>query len=193
MSAVRSLDVWFYVVVGYCFLQVVQLQENVALNKATTQSPECPGYEGASHLAVDGNTTTEFGLSKPHACTCARGTSSTFWSVDLGKPYQLHNIRIFQRNIFHDRLKGPSVSVDDSPCYQWTNSSSPPTVFNITCDKTGQLVKFSVPRTEYFVLCEVQIFACVAGYWGPSCNNSCSTTCREVSCGKQDGRCQCTY
>ncbi|XP_041356715.1 uncharacterized protein LOC121373675 [Gigantopelta aegis] len=76
----------------------VKMSKNVSLNKATTQSPECLDYEGASHLAVDGNTTTEFGESKPHACTCARGTSSTFWSVDLGKPYPLHNIRIFQRN-----------------------------------------------------------------------------------------------
>ncbi|XP_041348307.1 uncharacterized protein LOC121367890 [Gigantopelta aegis] len=102
------------------------------------------------------------------------GTSSTFWSVDLGKRYPLHNIRIFQRNSDHFRLNGFSVSVDESPCYQWTSSSSPPTVIDITCDKTGQLVKFSVPRADYFVLCEVQIFG-VSGWdkeLGPSNQDS---------------------
>ncbi|XP_041379440.1 scavenger receptor class F member 1-like [Gigantopelta aegis] len=189
MSAVRSFDVWFYIVVGYCFLQVVQLQENVALNKATTQSPECPGYEGASHLAVDGNITTEFGQSKPHACACAKGISSTFWSVDLGKPYRLHNIRIFQRNSNHFTLNGFSVSVDASPCYQWTNSWSPPTVFNITCDKTGQIVKFSVPRTDYFVLCEVQIFVCADYYYGDVCDKTCNCRVQNEVCDKRTGAC----
>ncbi|XP_041346829.1 uncharacterized protein LOC121366096 [Gigantopelta aegis] len=75
-----------------------ECRQNVALNKITTQSTDCVGYEGASYLAVDGNTTTDFGEKKPHACSCAKGTSSTFWSVDLGKPYPLHNIRIFHRN-----------------------------------------------------------------------------------------------
>ncbi|XP_041363458.1 uncharacterized protein LOC121378800 [Gigantopelta aegis] len=161
------------------------------MNLATTQSPVCVGYEGASHLAVDGNITTEFGQSKPHACTCARGTSSTFWSVDLGKPYPLHNIIIFQTNSNHHRLIGLSIFVDESRCYQWKSSPGPPTVFNITCDKTGQIVKFQVPRQEYLTLCEVQIFVCADGYWGQSCSNICGNCRIGTSCNKQDGSCTC--
>ena len=75
------------------------ISENVALRKTTDQSPECVGYEGAGSLAVDGNTTTEFGDVKPHACTCVRQSPSTYLSVDLGQSYPVYNIKIYQRNL----------------------------------------------------------------------------------------------
>ena len=72
----------------------------MALNKTTNQSPICVGYEGAAYLAVDGNTTTKFGNdNSPHPCTCSKGTSSTYWSVDLGRDYSLNKITIYQRNV----------------------------------------------------------------------------------------------
>ena len=75
------------------------ISENVALNKTTKQSPICDGYKGAAYLAVDGNTTTKFGDdNSPHPCTCSHGISSTYWSVDLGRDYSLHDITIYQRN-----------------------------------------------------------------------------------------------
>ena len=75
------------------------ISENVALNKTTNQSSICVGYEGVAHLAVDGNTTTTFGdKNYPHPCTCSKGTSSTYWNVDLGRDYSLHDITIYQRS-----------------------------------------------------------------------------------------------
>ena len=53
---------------------------------------------GAAYLAVDGNTTTRFGADyAPHPCTCARGDPTTYWSVDLGQKYTLHDMMIYQR------------------------------------------------------------------------------------------------
>ena len=76
------------------------ISENVALNKTTKQSPICgDGYEGAANVAVDGNTTTEFGDDYyPHPCTCSHGIFFTYWSVDLGRDYSLHDITIYQRS-----------------------------------------------------------------------------------------------
>ncbi|XP_041352169.1 protein draper-like isoform X2 [Gigantopelta aegis] len=192
MLAVQTLISFSLIVAGYIFVRDIEAQENVALNKVTAQSPVCPGYEGASDLAVDGNTTTVFGETKPHACTCSMGKNATLWSVDLGKPYSLHNIRIFQRFELkvQDRLLGFTVSVDDGTCYRWPNSSNPPTVFNITYDKTGRVVKFQVPREEYFSLCEVQIFACANDFWGQACTNKCGH-CTESPCDQQTGSCMC--
>ena len=77
----------------------MDISENVALNKTTHQSPICVGYEGAAYLAVDGNTTTKFRDDySTHPCTCSKGTSSTYWNVDLGRDYSLHDITIYQRS-----------------------------------------------------------------------------------------------
>ena len=65
----------------------------------------------------------------------------------------------------HDRLRGFSVHVDDQLCYQWSENKDPPTIFPITCGSTltGRVVKFEVPRAEYFTLCEIQIYGMYFG------------------------------
>ena len=55
-------------------------------------------WGGAAYLAVDGNTTTGYGdYNESHPCTCARGDLTTYWSVDLGQKYSLHDMMVYQR------------------------------------------------------------------------------------------------
>ena len=54
---------------------------------------------GAAYLAVDGNRTTRFGAdNESHPCTCARGNLTTYWSVDLGQKYTLHDMMVYQQS-----------------------------------------------------------------------------------------------
>ena len=57
------------------------------------------------------------------------------------------------------RLKGFNITLDSrTECFQWTSDSDPPTQFSVSCNATGRVVQFGVPRSEYLTLCEVQIF-----------------------------------
>ena len=71
----------------------------MALNKTANQSTVCEHpWGGAANLAVDGNTITRFGEdNETHPCTCAKGNRSTYWSVDLGQEYTLHDMMVYQR------------------------------------------------------------------------------------------------
>ncbi|XP_041363005.1 multiple epidermal growth factor-like domains protein 10 isoform X2 [Gigantopelta aegis] len=162
--------------------------ENVALRKQAQHSKECEDYSGKASIAVDGNTTTEFGDKAPHGCTCSIGKDK-FWSVDLGKEYLIKNIKIYQRNQTHNVLYGLHIEIDGHECYRWPNTSEPPTVFDVTCDRHGRKVTFKMPDDiVVLALCEIQIFVCTDFWYGDDCTKTCK--CRNEVCDKKTGKCK---
>ncbi|XP_041363056.1 protein draper-like [Gigantopelta aegis] len=163
--------------------------ENVALRKQAQHSEECKNVLGKASLAVDGDTTTEFGDKAPHRCTCSKGKDK-FWSVDLGKEYPIKNIKIYQRNQIQKKLLGFHIEIDGHECYRWRNTSDPPTVFDVTCDGHGRKVTFRIPEDiDVLTLCEIQIYVCADFWYGDGCMRTCN--CRNIYevCDKKTGKC----
>ncbi|XP_046542684.1 uncharacterized protein LOC124253012 [Haliotis rubra] len=166
-----------------------------------------------SSLAVDGV------VSSSHwsgTCThTAPGRTSAEWRVDLGETHLITNLRIFssytlQRTsltmlnahidvcfcLILGRMRGFLVRVDDRLCYQQSLSYRPSSPINISCDTPtrGQHVTVQLPTladSEYILnLCEVEIFECTDGSFGPDCSSWCF--CRNTSevCDKTSGHCE---
>ncbi|XP_041347454.1 uncharacterized protein LOC121367356 [Gigantopelta aegis] len=61
----------------------------------------------------------------------------------------------------HKRLTGFHIEVDNVTCYQWTNASSPPTIFQVNCIQQGRRITVSLPpgrdyNNGVLTLCEIQ-------------------------------------
>jgi hypothetical protein len=72
--------------------------------------------------------------------------------------------------IFSDqyRLVGFYIEIDGQECYRWPNTTNPPTVFNVTCDKHGQFVVFKLPYRDddnVLTLCEIEVFGMLFFYY----------------------------
>ncbi|XP_041352214.1 scavenger receptor class F member 1-like [Gigantopelta aegis] len=166
-------------------------KENVALGKTSEQSTTCPHRLGKASLAVDGDTTTTISGNGSYHCTCSKNKPS-YWRVDLGKKYPLQNIRIYQANTYHERLVGFYIEIDEHVCYRWPNTSSPPTEFEVNCDRYGQAVEIKLPKNTVnasLTLCEVEIFVCTDFWYGEDCDKTCNCKNETEVCDKKTGNC----
>jgi hypothetical protein len=85
--------------------------ENVALNKAATQSSTSHG--GVPMRAVDGNTDGNYGSS---SITHTNNESEAWWEVDLGGVYDIDTIKVYNRtDCCSNRLSNFHVMVSNTP------------------------------------------------------------------------------
>ncbi|XP_048257353.1 uncharacterized protein LOC124116616 isoform X2 [Haliotis rufescens] len=178
---------------------------NIALNKSTQQSStinDCQWAstaaqkdvcgDKASSLAVDGVTSSSYWSG---TCThTATGWTSAWWTVDLGETHLITNLTIFFST--PKRMRGFLVRVDDHPCYQQDQSSLPSSPVSISCDTptSGQSVTVRLPTlngSEYILnLCEVEIYECADGSFGPGCSSWCLCKYTSEVCDKATGHCE---
>ncbi|XP_076447375.1 uncharacterized protein LOC143284533 isoform X15 [Babylonia areolata] len=177
---------------------------NVAVGKAASMSARYAGT-GPASLAVDGNTSTN-----PDICVHTLGTTDDkpdWWQVDLGRNYTVTDITIYHReggaspNPHSQRISGVWIYVDDTLCYKFPNSlsigSERKEKDDITCQRPlrGQIVRLAkdgyIHHKHYSFInfCEVQIWACKSGLYGPQCENECDSHCQQGGCDNYDGTC----
>nr|XP_022308848.1 platelet endothelial aggregation receptor 1-like isoform X2 [Crassostrea virginica] len=144
--------------------------------------------------------------------------NATLW-VNLGSIFSIHHITIYYRtgnapwgrnNGFTSRFLGFSLYVsnttnksDGTLCFEDTNFNldTIPAVFNTTCFLHEQYViyynerlawkTYPVGYSEYAFneLCELEVFGCLRGYYGFTCNIPCSEHCLS-DCHIETGNCQ---
>ncbi|XP_046546229.1 multiple epidermal growth factor-like domains protein 10 isoform X1 [Haliotis rubra] len=179
---------------------------NIALNKPTEQSGtvnDCKWAYTAARRDVCGNKTSSLAVdgdvnSNYWSGTCTHTEphmTPAWWTVDLGQTHLITNLRIFFSN--PQRMQGFLVGVDHKRvCYEWSRTHRPSSPVNISCDTPtrGQHVTVQLPTlvgSGYILnLCEVEIYECTDGSFGPDCGTWCY--CRNTSevCDKITGYCE---
>ncbi|XP_061165545.1 receptor-type tyrosine-protein phosphatase T-like [Saccostrea echinata] len=181
---------------------------NVALNKPTWQSNPLKLediYDSSN--AVDGLKSNLTELGGQCVISAVKHRTATWW-VNLTSVYSIHDIRIYYKtdndvwsasNGYTTRFLGFYVYVSNTTnrldghlCFHDTIyiRSTIPAVVNITCLVHGQYVIYYNERLSnlnyptgysayaYNELCEVEVYGCKAGYYGPNCSLPCPNNCR---------------
>ncbi|XP_078327417.1 uncharacterized protein LOC144623110 isoform X1 [Crassostrea virginica] len=165
--------------------------------------------------AVDGLKTDLRGIQGQ--CSLSENNKTTaLWWVNLTRMFYIHDIKIYYRTDneawgsgYAGRFLGFSLYVsnttersEDTLCFKdtsFTINTIPP-VFTTTCPVRGQYVIIyneRLPSETYpngyskyaFIdLCEVEVYACPDGFFGPQCVNKCNSTC--YGCNIISGSCE---
>ncbi|XP_071088253.1 receptor-type tyrosine-protein phosphatase epsilon-like isoform X3 [Haliotis cracherodii] len=170
---------------------------NVAYKKTTTSSQT--GYASSgwtADKAVDGNRGQ---VMEEGSCFHASKQGSV-WTVDLGQPYRIHDVRIYNRAGYIWRLRNAVISLSNVstptvPCYAFPNDTAQTSksVYDVimTCDVTGRYFTITL-NTELLNLCEVEVFACDKDQYGVNCNETCGNrkcAAAPSSCDRHTGSC----
>ncbi|XP_071088331.1 multiple epidermal growth factor-like domains protein 10 isoform X2 [Haliotis cracherodii] len=166
-------------------------KENIAKGKSATSPSGLYFPPWTADKAVDGNQDQDY---SHNSCFHAKRTPSV-WTVDLGQQYRIHDVRIYNRLYYIDRLQTAVLSLSNSSssipgvtCYIFPNDTAETvnSVYDVTCDGTGRYFTIS-HSTETLNLCEVEIFVCSHGTFGELCNHFCH--CSDGSCDRFSGIC----
>ncbi|XP_061165617.1 uncharacterized protein LOC133174521 [Saccostrea echinata] len=182
-------------------LKVIVILVNLALNKPTWQSNPYQDSKYHSSNAVDG---LEPEISTKRGGQCVKSVggykNATLW-VNLTSVYSIYEIRIYHRTGsmewgrflgFYVYVSNTTNRLDGYLCFHDTNytRSTIPSVVNITCHVHGQYVIYYNERLSknkypdeysskaYNDLCEVEVYGCRTGFYGPNCCLSCPDNCR---------------
>lgn len=162
--------------------------ENVALNKKANQSSTqnkgfmfingtCQMSEilFSANLAVDGIIDQQV---ERFSCMQTQKEKNPFWEVDLGKKYDISQIRIYNMNSMRTFYKGRiSVFVDGEICNNNTFiTPTGPSVIDIMCTNVlpGTSIKIIHNGFASLHFCEVEVLQCLPGYCGYRCSFNCS-------------------
>lgn len=162
--------------------------ENVALNKKAKQSStqnkglifkngtcQTGDILFSANLAVDGNINQQV---ERFSCMQTQKEMNPFWEVDLGKKYNISQIRIYNMNSMRTFYFGRiSVFVDGEICNNNTFiTPTAPSVIDIMCTNAlpGTSVKIIHNGFASLHFCEVEVLQCLPGYCGYRCSFNCS-------------------
>ncbi|XP_071117373.1 uncharacterized protein [Haliotis cracherodii] len=166
-------------------------KQNIALNKTASTTSGVFGTWFPSN-AVNGDSDIA-GSSR----TCFHANKSpSDWTVDLGRDYQLYDIKIYSRRYFYWRNANSDIYLNNDTsniCFTLPSSSTPnPT--DVKCNGTGRQVTImnqgpGGPQGHDSALniCEVEIYACSPGIYGVNCDTFCH--CLNSSCDRWTGFC----
>ncbi|XP_019616118.1 PREDICTED: uncharacterized protein LOC109463710 [Branchiostoma belcheri] len=150
-------------VLSLCEVQVFS-GVNIALGKTAVQSSRNGWSLGNPRSAVDGNTASDYRL---RSCTHTAGEANPSWWVDLGQPYAIERVLIFNRmdccperlNPFNIHI-GDSDQVSDNPrCGGDHQIDVNRPSISVSCQgMKGRYVGVRLPGFRVLTLCEVQVF-----------------------------------
>ncbi|XP_046374243.1 multiple epidermal growth factor-like domains protein 11 [Haliotis rufescens] len=165
-------------------------KQNIALNKAaSTTSGQYSNWSPSK--AVDGDRDIN---GEGRTCFHA-GRSQSDWTVDLGRDYQLYDIRIYSRRNYYWRNANSNIYLNNNSsaiCSTLPSPSSTPNPTDVTCNGTGRYLTIRNPGTgpahsDALTICEVEIYVCSPGIYGVNCNTSCH--CLDSTCDRLTGFC----
>ncbi|XP_071096157.1 multiple epidermal growth factor-like domains protein 10 [Haliotis cracherodii] len=113
------------------------------------------------------------------------------WTVDLGRVYRLHDVRIYNRKEYVSRIRGATINLHNTSsgtgvtCYTFTyDTQEADGVYDVTCDGHGRYLTISHDN-HTLNLCEVEVYVCSNGSYGTHCDEFCrgclNDTCDPVS------------
>ncbi|XP_062604906.1 multiple epidermal growth factor-like domains protein 10, partial [Saccostrea cucullata] len=188
---------------------------NNAYKHPTWQQTTHPSNFGAEK-AVDG-LKFDLSARGHQCSISANNQRVAFWRVNLLERKFIHHIVIYYRtdnfawdenNALAGRFLGFSIYVSDTEnkddgklCFHDTeyNLTTIPAVVNITCEIFGQYVIYYNERKTDKVypdgyskyafneLCEVEVYGCASGFYGPNCSLPCPAKCQN--CKADTGAC----
>jgi len=125
--------------------------------KKASQSSE--GWSGRPSRAVDGNTNQRYGHK---SCTHTQRSGRPWWKVNLGKPYRVQKVQIWNRSdCCQNRLRNVEVFVDNKKCGKLGTTHS---VNTINCNyKKGKIIMVRQTKSDYLTLCEVRVYGMKPG------------------------------
>ncbi|XP_071087460.1 uncharacterized protein [Haliotis cracherodii] len=153
---------------------------NVAYSKTATSSATDYARNGwTADKAVDGNRDQDV---LHNSCFHSHSTApNPTWTVDLGQPYRIHDVRIYNRADYIHLIRTAVLSLSNfsSPtpgvtCYTFPPDApqTPDSVYDMTCDGTGRY--FTITHGTGLNLCEVEIYGCSNDSYGQNCSHSCT-------------------
>ncbi|XP_041374072.1 multiple epidermal growth factor-like domains protein 10 [Gigantopelta aegis] len=167
--------------------------ENVALLKTTYQSSYYDGIpRNSSAHAVDGSRKTDNGVF----CILTDAQPYTWWEVDLGRNYYIHNLVIYFRTDYTVRKTGvnvySSLFANQSNTGHWCGDTTPssPFITHLTCDDTARyitLYRNTGRGSSVMDFCEVEVYVCDPGTFGDDCTQFCH--CLNGPCNYTTGEC----
>ncbi|XP_048243331.1 protein draper-like isoform X3 [Haliotis rufescens] len=167
-------------------------RENVAFNKTASSPPTDHGHKGwTADKAVDGNQDQDV---LHGSCYHSHSKAIGQWAVDLGQPYRIHDVRIYNRAGYPDLIRTAVLTLNNSSsstpgvtCYTFPSDTAKTnnSVYDVTCDGTGRY--FTITHSTGLILCEVEIYVCSPGLFGDSCNQFCH--CFQAACDPVSGVC----
>ncbi|KAJ8313558.1 hypothetical protein KUTeg_008119 [Tegillarca granosa] len=86
----------------------------------------------------------------------------------------------------------------DNLCYEDKSKGNPSVFQNVSCVKAmaGKYVTIFNSRNgpeAFLELCEVEIYGCIVGTYGPDCRKRCSENCSDRRCNPNSGKCNKCY
>ncbi|KAK3089316.1 hypothetical protein FSP39_002684 [Pinctada imbricata] len=188
--------------------------QNIALDKPSYQD----GHTNRSILAVDGNRSQTGAVNHCTRVLNGRYPFRATWNVDLKRPYTVKQIKVFFTNndpkTNAKRRQGVRVYVSNTSeyykgalCYNSQISMksfyTPPDILTLNnCTHRGRFVTLvndrpvsgSCPAGNSYScwanleLCEVEVYVCAYGTYGPNCDKFCA--CRDGKpCDQVTGNC----
>ncbi|XP_048237071.1 protein draper-like isoform X2 [Haliotis rufescens] len=165
---------------------------NIAYKQTATSSQTEYSFHGwTADKVVDGNRDQYvFGNS----CFISSLSRGAVWTVDLGQQYRIHDVRIYNRAGYIERIRTAVLSLSNSnsstpgvTCYTFPSDTAKTnnSVYDVTCDGTGRY--FTIRHSTMLNLCEVEIYVCSPGAFGDSCNMFCH--CPQATCDPVSGVC----
>ncbi|XP_046558968.1 uncharacterized protein LOC124268014 isoform X1 [Haliotis rubra] len=165
-------------------------KENVAYRRTASSPTLLYSDSWSADKAVDGTRDQDV-----HHGSCFNAADSTWglWTVDLGKQYRIHDVKIYQPSHALARIRSCVLYLSDTssstglPCYAFPSDTpvSNGGIYSATCDGIGRY--FSISNTTFLNLCEVEIYVCSPGLFGETCNEFCY--CAKEACDHVSGLC----
>ncbi|XP_069109829.1 fucolectin-3-like [Argopecten irradians] len=192
-----------------CTFSKVSSEANVAWRKPTSQSSDFGGNWAASNV-VDGCTESSAGCCTH---TSGEGHKTAWWRVDLQQLMTINRIQIIYRTGSKQRFGGYQLylsNTTDSPaqgvlCYEDQSINEADVQLNKEhqCPFVARYVtvynyrnnpkrRFWYSNNAILELCEVMVFGCIVGRYGPGnddCNNMCQGSCYGGNCNPKTGVC----
>ncbi|XP_071096767.1 multiple epidermal growth factor-like domains protein 11 [Haliotis cracherodii] len=116
------------------------------------------------------------------------------WTVDLGRVYRLHDVRIYNRKEFVWRIRGAIINLHNTSsatgvtCYTFpSDTQEADGVYDVMCDGHGRYLTIR-HNTHTLNLCEVEVYVCGHGTYGTNCNHLCGG-CSHDTCDPLTGVC----
>ncbi|XP_076468722.1 uncharacterized protein LOC143299422 [Babylonia areolata] len=180
-----------------CVLVSVQADNvNVAPGKTYDQSSKYNSSSDDSSQAANGDTDRDYPDNGIH--TSRSDPNNPWWEVNLGRVYPVHDITVWARPGFEERLYPSTITVDGQQCASIQSIPSNTRRVDVTCPAViyGQTVRitrhthswqYGAARTLNMAEMEIwvpsEVSECPVGTYGSSCNSQCSQ-----QCGKGPGK-----
>ncbi|PVD24533.1 hypothetical protein C0Q70_15016 [Pomacea canaliculata] len=169
---------------------------NVAIGKpskaSTIKKVDNDDSAVCSCLANDGY------LSTTELTTCmstAEGDPAPFWELDLGEKYEIAGINIDFDDDDKMRRSGISILLDGKEIFVTNDQTTDPAYIpnNKRRNWIGQVLKLQRkgPRIDPLMICEVEVFNCMPGFYGYECEGICERPVCDNGkfCSRIDGSC----